>query len=55
MLNFDLRAELVDPVAGRLTVAVTGSPAGEVDAVAVAAPPVTLDAACKASSATTST
>jgi len=51
MLNFDLRAELVDPVAGRLTVAVTGSPAGEVDAVAVAAPPVTLDAACKASSA----
>jgi hypothetical protein len=50
MLNFDLRAELIDPDAGQLTVAVTSSPVGEVDAVRVAVPPVTLAAAMSASS-----
>ena len=41
MQTFDLRAELIDPAAGQLTVAVTHSPAGEVDAVRVIVPPIT--------------
>jgi hypothetical protein len=45
MLNSDLRAELVDPAAGRLAVPVTASQVGEVDAVNVAAPPIALEAA----------
>ena len=45
MLNSDLRAELVEPAAGRLTVAVIASQAGEVDAMNVAAPPIALEAA----------
>lgn len=44
MLNSDLRAELVDPATGQLTVAVIASQAGEVCAVNVAAPPIALEA-----------
>ncbi|MCO5213096.1 MAG: CHAT domain-containing protein [Caldilinea sp.] len=42
MQTFDLRVEVSDGVAGEMTVAVTQSPAGEVDGVRVAVPPVTL-------------
>lgn len=49
--NFDLRLDAYDAAAGTLRAAVTAAPAGEVDAVAVRLPPISLAAALAADAA----